>query len=173
MKYRVTKTFGNELGLSCCFRQWRSTHSHCSLLHGYSVGARVILEAETLDDRNWVYDFGAFKEFKDWLKATFDHTVLVAKDDPHISFFREMNAICNPNKRKEVELVQHTTEEVKFLSEGLINLVEVENIGCEAFSKLAYDKMVDIVSRYHFNKVKVVSVEIFEHGANSASYIGG
>ena len=35
--WRSTKTYGHEEGLSCCFRQWRATHSHCRLLHGYAL----------------------------------------------------------------------------------------------------------------------------------------
>ena len=64
--YVSTKTYGNDRGLSCCFRQWRSTHSHCSLLHGYSIGIKLMFESETLDDRNWVMDFGGLKAFKEW-----------------------------------------------------------------------------------------------------------
>jgi 6-pyruvoyltetrahydropterin/6-carboxytetrahydropterin synthase len=69
-KYLSTKTYGNDRGLSCCFRQWRSTHSHCSLLHGYSIGIKLIFESETLDDRNWVMDFGGLKAFKEWSEYT-------------------------------------------------------------------------------------------------------
>ena len=72
-KYLSTKTYGNDRGLSCCFRQWRSTHSHCSLLHGYSIGIKLIFESETLDDRNWVMDFGGLKAFKEWSEWQFDH----------------------------------------------------------------------------------------------------
>jgi 6-pyruvoyl-tetrahydropterin synthase len=39
---------------------------HCSLLHGYSIGIKLIFESETLDDRNWVMDFGGLKAFKEW-----------------------------------------------------------------------------------------------------------
>ncbi len=31
--YRSTKSYDHSEGLSCCFRQWRATHSHCSLVH--------------------------------------------------------------------------------------------------------------------------------------------
>ena len=51
MTYRVTKTYGNERGLSCAFRQWKA-ESHCRLIHGYSLGFRFVFEAETLDHRN-------------------------------------------------------------------------------------------------------------------------
>ena len=64
-KFYSTKNYGNDRGLSCSFRQWRATHSHCSLIHGYSLGFRFVFEADTLDDKNWVYDFGNTK----WIKA--------------------------------------------------------------------------------------------------------
>jgi 6-pyruvoyltetrahydropterin/6-carboxytetrahydropterin synthase len=75
-KYLSTKTYGNDRGLSCCFRQWRSSHSHCSLLHGYSIGIKLIFESETLDSRNWVMDFGGLKAFKEWADWQFDHTTV-------------------------------------------------------------------------------------------------
>ena len=37
MKYQVIKTYGNETGHSCAFRQWRA-ESHCNLIHGYGLG---------------------------------------------------------------------------------------------------------------------------------------
>ena len=43
-KFYSTKTYGNDKGLSCCFRQWGATHSHCSLLHGYSIGIKIVFE---------------------------------------------------------------------------------------------------------------------------------
>ena len=45
-KFYSTKTYGNDKGLSCCFRQWGATHSHCSLLHGYSIGIKIVFECE-------------------------------------------------------------------------------------------------------------------------------
>ena len=64
VKYESTKTYGNERGLSCCFRQWQAD-SHCSYLHGYSLGFRFTFETNELDKRNWVYDFGGCK----WIKV--------------------------------------------------------------------------------------------------------
>ncbi len=64
-KYLSTKTYGNDRGLSCCFRQWRSTHSHCSLLHGYSIGIKLIFEKLKEDKR---VDYLIFNG-KIWSKA--------------------------------------------------------------------------------------------------------
>ena len=73
MSYRSTKLFD---GFSCCFRQWKAKHSHCSFLHGYSLGFKLVFECESLDERNWVMDFGGLKDFKLFLEKTFDHTLL-------------------------------------------------------------------------------------------------
>src|SRR5210317_1365316 len=93
-KFYSTKTYGNDRGLSCCFRQWRATHSHCSLLHGYSIGIKLIFSSKTLDDRNWVMDFGGLKAFKDWAEYMFDHTLIVAEDDPLLKTFEELDQIA-------------------------------------------------------------------------------
>lgn len=149
-----TKTYNNDQGLSCCYRQWKATHSHCQLLHGYSIGAKVIFGANTLDDRNWVMDFGGLADFKSWLKIMFDHTVLISGDDPALPQFSEL------------------------AGQNLIDLrVLDDGVGCEKFAKLCYDKLESLLkSQKESNtalnpSVYIESVEIFEHGANSALYV--
>lgn len=44
-------------------KQWRAK-SHCRLVHGYSLSFRFEFEANTLDDKNWVVDFGGLKELR-------------------------------------------------------------------------------------------------------------
>ena len=94
-KYQSTKLFD---GFSCCFRQWKAETTHCRFLHGYGVSFRVTFEGD-LDDRNWVWDFGGMKRAKTlidgmqpkaWMDYMFDHTVIVAKDDPKLSGFQNM-----------------------------------------------------------------------------------
>jgi 6-pyruvoyltetrahydropterin/6-carboxytetrahydropterin synthase len=43
-----------------------------------------------LDARNWCADYGGLKELKAQLKDQFDHTTLVAEDDPELEFYKEM-----------------------------------------------------------------------------------
>ena len=92
MIHKSIKTYGNDRGFSCAFRQ-ALADSHCNLIHGYSLGFRFVFEAAQLDDRNWVVDFGCFKRngVKDWFKHMFDHTTVVAADDPELSRFEEMD----------------------------------------------------------------------------------
>lgn len=160
-KFYSTKTYGNDRGLSCCFRQWRSTHSHCSLLHGYSIGVRIVFECESLDERNWVMDFGGLDEFKRWLEYMFDHTTLIAKDDPHLETFKKLAEIGTMYKPPY---------------SAVMDLRIVDAVGCERFSELAYNKLSELLDEDRksgklLNKtVRVKSVEVFEHGANSAIY---
>ena len=154
-KYYSTKRYGNDRGLSCCFRQWKASHSHCSLLHGYSIGIKLVFESDTLDSRNWVMDFGGLKDFKDWLEYMFDHTLLVAEDDPALPTLEALGAPL-----------------------GLAEVRVVPAVGCERFAEMAYNKLVDILNEQRYNNellnktVRVKSVEVFEHDANSAIYEG-
>lgn len=163
-KFYSTKTYGNDRGLSCCFRQWRATHSHCSLLHGYSIGIKLIFESDTLDSRNWVMDFGGLKMFKEWSEYMFDHTLVIAHDDPERETFERLNALTGG-----------------YNNQGVVDLRIVEGVGCEMFAKMCYDKMAELLeemkqnkhSRYPVNgNVRLVSAEVFEHDANSAIYEG-
>jgi 6-pyruvoyltetrahydropterin/6-carboxytetrahydropterin synthase len=163
-KYISTKTYGNDRGLSCCFRQWRATHSHCSLLHGYSIGIKLIFESDTLDSRNWVMDFGGLKMFKEWAEYMFDHTTVIAYDDPQLDAFKALEAIAGG-----------------YNDMGVVDLRIVEGVGCELFAKMCYDKMAELLEEMKQNKhsrypvgasVKLVSAEVFEHEANSAIYEG-
>ena len=176
-KYYSTKTYGTDRGLSCCFRQWRSSHSHCSLLHGYSLGIRLVFESETLDDRNWVMDFGGLKAFKEWSEYMFDHTLVISNDDPHIEKFKSL-----------AELGLNDVS-------GICDLRIVQGVGCEKFAELVYYKMQEIItsfqttgtweftdardrvhryqSRYPIGSgVRLKSAEVFEHAGNSAIFEG-
>ena len=163
-KYYSTKTYGNDRGLSCCFRQWRSTHSHCSLLHGYSIGIRLVFESDTLDCRNWVMDFGGLKKFKQWAEYMFDHTMLIAEDDPYLNIFTDLAHIGEIGQKNIT---------------ALVDLRIVPAVGCEKFAEMAYTKMESIIEEMKNTdgvivngNVRVKSVEVFEHGANSAIYEG-
>lgn len=145
--YISTKTFGHELGLSACFRQWRA-ESHCKLLHGYALAVKIEFEAAELDCRNWVVDFGSLKSLKGMLEDTFDHTLLVAEDDP--------------------ERQRLATLDVA----GLARVVWVPATGCEAFAQLICGATeVWLKDNGYAPRCRVRSVEVREHGANSAVYM--
>jgi 6-pyruvoyltetrahydropterin/6-carboxytetrahydropterin synthase len=45
---------------------------------------------DDLDVRNWAADYGGLKDLKTVLESQFDHTLLVAEDDPELEFYMEM-----------------------------------------------------------------------------------
>jgi 6-pyruvoyltetrahydropterin/6-carboxytetrahydropterin synthase len=142
--FRSTKTFTHAQGLSCAFRQWRAD-SHCRLIHGYAIQVRIEFEGE-LDERNWVVDFGSLKPLKALLEETFDHRLLVAKDDPQI-------------------------DELTYLEQlGLANVVVLEKgVGCERFAEYVFEMASEWLTSIGLSaRVRVAQVEISEHGGNSA-----
>jgi 6-pyruvoyltetrahydropterin/6-carboxytetrahydropterin synthase len=144
--YRSTKTYDHIEGLSCCFRQWRATHSHCRLLHGYALAFKFVFAAYELDERNWCFDFGGLKPVKAWLKDLFDHTMLVAQDDPELPRFEALHR------------------------DGLIELRVLPAVGCEATAKHVFSFVAGYVHEETKGRVWLESVEVREHGGNSAIY---
>lgn len=148
-RYRSTKTFGHELGLSAAFRQWRA-ESHCRFIHGYALAIKIEFEADQLDVRNWVVDFGSLKSLKGLLEDTFDHKLLVAEDDPALETFLDLE------------------------SAGLVQVRTLPGVGCEKFAEAIFDvTSVWLSDNGYAPRVRVVSVEVREHGANSAIVIPG
>ena len=145
MRHEVVKTYGHELGFSACFRQWRA-ESHCRLLHGYALSFKFVFGSDELDARNWVIDFGALDHLKDVLRKLFDHTLLVAEDDPlkddllHLADLHVAAPIILPR------------------------------VGCEAFAELGALFGCAAIPQHRARIVKLISCEVREHGANGAVF---
>lgn len=85
---RVIKKFG---GFPCAHRQWKAD-SHCKYIHGYD--RIVIIEWEgPRDETGWVLDFGGLKPLRTMLENQFDHTTLIAPDDPALEHFRKLSEL--------------------------------------------------------------------------------
>jgi 6-pyruvoyltetrahydropterin/6-carboxytetrahydropterin synthase len=150
-KFQSTKIFD---GFSTVFRQWRADGTHCQFLHGYGISFKITFEGE-LDERNWVWDFGGMKRAKGtidgmnpkaWMDYMFDHTTIIAKDDPYVFTFLELHD-C-----------------------GVIQLRIIPATGAEQFAKYIYDKVNEFVLEETNNRVRVTQVEFKEHNKNSAIY---
>lgn len=150
-EFQSTKVFD---GFSCVFRQWKAEGTHCRFMHGYGVSFKVWFEGE-LDHRNWVWDFGGMKRAKGtidgmnpkvWMDYMFDHTTLVAEDDPFLQEFKKMH---------EQEIIQ---------------LRVLPAVGAEQFAKFIFEKINNFVSLETGGRVKVVRVEFMEHNRNTAIY---
>lgn len=154
MLFESGKTYTHAQGLSCCFRQWRATDSHCRFLHGYSLQVTITFRAAVLDHRNWVVNFGGLKKIKEWLESTFDHKTLVAKDDPELGRLRNLAGLASFSLQL-------------YGAVPIIQLVEVEHVGCEAFAKIIYDHVAE---EFLHHPAEVECVEVREHEGNFARY---
>ena len=150
-KFQSTKLFD---GFSTCFRQWRADGTHCKYLHGYGVSFKVWFEGD-LDHRNWVWDFGGMKRAKGtidgiqpkaWMDHMFDHTTIIAEDDPELEMFQELY-------QREV-----------------IQLRILPSVGAEQFAKYVFEKINQFIHEETNGRVKVRKVEFKEHNKNSAIY---
>jgi 6-pyruvoyltetrahydropterin/6-carboxytetrahydropterin synthase len=146
MTFLSTKTYDHNVGLSACYRQWRA-ESHCRFIHGYALAFNFVFQAIALDERGWVIDFGGLDPLKRRLQSTFDHKLLVAADDPHMS------------------------EILTLRDKGLADVIVLDRVGCEAFAQLAWLYAYDVTFAHH-KRVKVMSCEVKEHTGNSAIYMG-
>lgn len=86
-KYTSTKEYIDAF--PCAYRQYKAD-SHCNLIHGYSFSMKFYFGTDELDVRNWAADYGGLKELKNVLEDQFDHTLLVAQDDPELDLYKEM-----------------------------------------------------------------------------------
>ena len=144
--YRSTKAYDHNEGLSCTFRQWRAGESHCRLLHGYALAFRFVFATRDLDERHWCLDFGGLKPVRQWLHEMFDHTLLVAVDDPERERLAELGRL------------------------GLADVRVLPAVGCEATARLVHGKVGEMVEAGTQGRVWLESVEVREHGGNSALY---
>lgn len=146
MPHYSTKRYGHEAGFSCAFRQHRA-ESHCRLLHGYALAFRFVFGSNELDVRNWVVDFGGLKDLKGILETTFDHKTIVAEDDPHIEWFKQGDKL------------------------GTLELIVVPAAGCEKFAEMVFEVTEQWLKDAGYGtRVWLESVEVSEHGANSAIF---
>jgi 6-pyruvoyltetrahydropterin/6-carboxytetrahydropterin synthase len=125
-KFQSSKVFD---GFSTVFRQWKAKETHCRFLHGYGISFKVYFEGE-LDEKNWVWDFGGMKRAKtlidgkqpkEWMDYMFDHTVIIAEDDPGMGGWKTMNDL------------------------GVIQLRIIPATGAEKFAEYIYNNINNFV----------------------------
>lgn len=144
--YYSTKHYGHNIGLSAVFRQPNADHSHCHLLHGYSLAFTFTFACKELDNKNWVVDFGGLKQLKAWLEDSFDHKVVVDKNDPALGTM------------------------ISLESKGLAEIRVFDGVGAEKFAEHAWAFADQLVRKMTDDRCWCVKAEVAEHGANSAIY---
>jgi len=137
-----------ELG-SCAFRQPRAIHSHCKFIHGYRLQAKFWFSASSLDERNWVVDFGDLKDLKSVLQKQFDHTLCIAGDDPLLEYFEKLHSLGGCDLR-----------------------VMPGGVGIERTAEWCYQAADSLIKQKTSGRCRCVRVEVWEHEQNSAIYEG-
>ena len=89
-------------------------------------------------------DFLKFNGIEE-LANQFDHTTVVAADDPHIEIFKKMDKL------------------------GLIQLRVMKHVGCERFAEWVYNLINDKMQKETDGRVSVLKVEAFEGGTNNSA----
>ena len=150
-KFQSSKVFD---GFSTVFRQWKAETTHCRFVHGYGISFKVYFEGD-LDERNWVWDFGGMKRAKtqidgkspkEWMDYMFDHTLVVAEDDPELKAFQQMDTA------------------------GVAQVRVIPATGAEKFAEYIYNKLNEFVNTETEGRVRVAKVKFMEHGKNAAYY---
>lgn len=141
MRFESTKII--DLG-SCAFRQWKAD-SHCKFIHGYRLQAKFWFACDSLDEKNWVVDFGGLKELKAILEKQFDHTLCIDGNDPHLELFKQLHTI------------------------GACDLRIMENgVGIERTAEWCFHAADKYVRGLTNNRCWLTKVEVWEHEKNSA-----
>ena len=151
-KFQSSKVFD---GFSTVFRQWKAETTHCRFVHGYGISFKVYFEGD-LDERNWVWAFGGMKRAKtqidgkspkEWMDYMFDHTLVIAEDDPYIKAFQQMDTA------------------------GVAQVRVIPATGAEKFAEYIYNKLNEFVNTETEGRVRVTKVKFMEHGKNAACYV--
>lgn len=151
-KFQSSKVFD---GFSTVFRQHTAETTHCRFVHGYGISFKIYFEGK-LDERNWVWDFGGMKRAKtqidgkspkEWMDFMFDHTLIVAENDPFKNAFIEMGEA------------------------GAAQVRVIPATGAEKFAEYIFNKVNEFVIKETEGRVEVIKVKFMEHGKNAAYYV--
>ena len=142
MNHTITKLMGSY---PAAHRQPKH-QGHCRLIHGHNWSFEFRVEADELDKQGFVFDFGHFKPVKDYLAKTFDHTLLLQADDPHLE------------------------QLVDALDDQFATIHVVESVSCEGRAKMLHEKFEAFFSTASQGRARLASVSVHEDEKNSCTY---
>lgn len=151
--YKAIKKLGPY---SCAFRQPSAIdYSHCGFIHGYGLKFKLVFKSHTLDKRDWVIDYGAFKPVKDFLTSIVDHRTIISQKDPEAEYF------------------------IEGAKRGIFRITWLESFSGEHLAKYVYDYVDKEFLPYYkksqepwgVGKIWCSEVSVSEHWANACSYV--
>lgn len=162
MSFTCTKTFDC---VSTAHRNWRAKDNpnrdskKCSYIHGYTKSFSIVFECESLDEFQWVYDYGTtstgeertMTSIKKFIQETLDHGVTTDDQDPMLAKLYEMH---------ELELIKLIVIPVKDGQSGSV----------EGLCRFMYNKFDPQLRSETNNRVWIESITISEHHKNSSTF---
>lgn len=162
MAFTCTKTFDC---VSTAHRNWRAKDNpnrdskKCSYIHGYTKSFSIVFGCESLDEFQWVYDYGTtstgkertMTSIKKFIQETLDHGVTTDDQDPMLAKLFEMH---------ELELIKLVVIPVKDGQSGSV----------EGLCRFMYNTFDPQLRRETNNRVWIESITISEHHKNSSTY---
>ena len=138
---KSTKLFA---GFPCTHRAWRS-EGHCRFIHGYNRSFHFTFICNQTDENGWVMDFGGLKKVRAFLNFYFDHTFLIAEDDPELELFKEMD------------------------KKGIVQLRILPNTSMEGTARYVLKEVQNIISTIVKDRVVLIEkLEVMENEKNSS-----
>ena len=89
----------------------------CQHPHGHNAVVEIHIDADTLDSRNMVADFGDIKRIvKGWIDRELDHRMILRKDDPLTAVLQKMGEPVyvldsNPTAERIAQLIYDKSRE--------------------------------------------------------------
>lgn len=162
MTFTCTKTFDC---VSTAHRNWRAKDNpnrdskKCSYIHGYTKSFSIVFGCESLDEFQWVYDYGTtstgeertMTSIKKFIQETLDHGVTTDDQDPMLAKLFEMH---------ELELIKLVVIPVKDGQSGSV----------EGLCRFMYNTFDPQLRRETNNRVWIESITISEHHKNSSTF---
>lgn len=138
--FSVRKLFDD---MPCVHRSW-AHEGKCRFLHGYERSFTVEFVCSRLEEgTGFVVDFGGLKKVRALLEDQFDHTMIVAADDPYREIFEDLAA------------------------KGLVDLRIMPGAGMEAAAEWVFEEVNRLIAELTGNRVWVRSVEARESRKNA------
>lgn len=144
-RFSVTKLFDD---LPCTHRSW-AHDGKCAFLHGYERSFEIEFGCRELEPKTgFVIDFGDLKEVRTLLQDQFDHTTLVAADDPQRELFEGLSRA------------------------GVVDLRVMDHTGMEGAAEWVHEQVDRLVSERTSGRVRVRRVVARESRKNAVVFQG-
>jgi 6-pyruvoyltetrahydropterin/6-carboxytetrahydropterin synthase len=149
IKFKSTKSFKN---LPCGHAQYfdmtpDGKPGACAAVHGYDREV-IFTFAGEIDQYGWIFPFGDLKKVKEFLEFYFDHTTILAADDPRLDTIDLNQMDCG----------------------GLLGTLKVlpSGVSMEMSSMFIWERVNPFIYHRTGGRVYVERVECREHERNSA-----